>query len=95
MNEEGKGERVSIRGDVDITDFTAMGFIGFDMNSTVRIPEAYGTVFTATEDIIAVGVEPRGKHATFVTLEHVHLLPRKIFHTHSFYVFAIQKINDY
>lgn len=62
------------------------------MDATVRIPEAYGTVFAATEDIIAVGVEPRGEDATFVTFQHVHLLLRKIFHTHSFfYVFATER----
>jgi hypothetical protein len=85
MNEQGKGERVYIRGDVDIADFTAMGFIGFDMDATVRIPEAYGTVFTATEDIITVGVEPRSEYATFVTFQNVHFLLRKIFHAHRFF----------
>jgi hypothetical protein len=55
------------------------------MDATVRIPEAYGTVFTATEDIITVGVKPRGEYATFVTFQNVHFLLRKIFHAHRFF----------
>jgi len=75
-----------VRCDVDIADFTAVGFIGLNMDSTVRIPEAYGTVLAATETIIAVTVEPRGQNRTLVTLQHVNLFLRKIFHAfHAFH----------
>lgn len=78
-------ERERVRCDVDIANFTAVGFIGLDMDSTVRIPEAYGTVFSATQTIIAVTVESRGQHGTLVTFQHVNLFPRKIFHAHLFF----------
>lgn len=41
-------ERERVLCDVDIADFASVGFIGLDMDATVRIPEAYGTVFAAT-----------------------------------------------
>lgn len=82
MVNEVKIERVCVRGDVDIADFAAMGFIGLDMDSTVGIPEAYGTVFAATQAIIAVSVEPHTQYGTVVTLQHVCLLLRKIFYAH-------------
>lgn len=44
---------------MDIADFAAMGFVGFDVNSTVGIPEAYGTVLAAAQTILAVRVESR------------------------------------
>lgn len=33
-----KDEDGFLRGNVDVADFTAMGFVGFDVNSTVGIP---------------------------------------------------------
>lgn len=86
-------ERERVRGDVDIADFAAVGFIGFDVDATVGIPEANGAVFAATETIIAVGVEPRGQNGTLVTLQHVHFLPRKIFHAHFFFSFRLQTLS--
>lgn len=53
-------ERERVLCDVDIADFASVGFIGLDMDATVRIPKAYGTVFAATQNIIAIAVEPRG-----------------------------------
>jgi len=41
-------ERERVLCDMDIADFASVGFISLDMDATVRIPEAYGTVFAAT-----------------------------------------------
>lgn len=65
----------SIRCDVDIPDFTAVGFVGFDVQSTVGIPEAYGAVFAAAKAILAVGIEARRQHRPFMPPEHVSLRP--------------------
>lgn len=51
-------ERKKVLGDMDVANFTAMGFVGLDVNPTVGIPEAYGTVLAAAQGIIAVGIEP-------------------------------------
>ena len=52
-------ETERVQGDVDIANFTAVGFVSLDVDSTVRIPEAYGTVFAAAETIVSVAVESR------------------------------------
>lgn len=44
---------------MDITDFTAMGFVGLNVDATVRVPESDGSVFPAAEAVIAVAIEPR------------------------------------
>lgn len=81
--DEEKG-RKGVQGNVNIADFTAMGLIGLDMDATVRIPEANGTVFAATEAIITVAVEPRRQNSALMPLQYVHLLPRQIRHAHRF-----------
>lgn len=43
---------------MNIADFTAMRFVGLDVNATVGIPEADGAVLAAAQAIIAIGVEP-------------------------------------
>lgn len=43
---------------MDIANFSAVGFVGFDVDATVGIPETDGAVFTAAQAIIAVSVEP-------------------------------------
>ena len=67
---------------MDIADFTAVGFVGLDVDTTVRIPEAYGTVLAAAEAIITVAVEPRRQYGPFVPFQYVNLLPRQIRHAH-------------
>lgn len=66
----------SVPCDMDIADFTAVRFVGLDVQSTVGIPQAYGAVFAAAKYILAVGVESRRQHRPFVPPEHVRLLPR-------------------
>ena len=48
-----------VRGDVDVADFTAVGFVGLDVDPTVGVPEADGAVFAAAQAVVPVGVEPR------------------------------------
>lgn len=67
-----------LRGDVDIADFSAVGFVGLDVNPTVGIPEAYATIFAAAQAIISVAVEPSSEDGTLVPPEHVSLLRRQI-----------------
>lgn len=55
-----KEEDENLRGDVDVADFTAVGFVGFDVNATVGIPQAYGAIFAAAQAILAVRIKPRG-----------------------------------
>lgn len=50
--------RYNLRGDVDITDFTAMGLVGLNVDATVRVPESNGSVFPAAEAVIAIAIEP-------------------------------------
>ena len=61
-------ESESVRGNVDVADFAAVGFVGLDMDATVGIPEAYSTVFAATQAIVAVAVEPRRQYGALVPL---------------------------
>ena len=49
----------NLRGDMDITDFTAMGLVGFNVDATVRVPKSNGSVFPAAEAIISIFIEPR------------------------------------
>lgn len=63
---------------MDIPDFSAVGFVGLDVNPTMGIPEAYGTIFAAAEAIISVAVEPSSEDGTLVSPEHVSLLRRQI-----------------
>lgn len=74
---------------MDIADFAAVGFVGLDMDATVGIPEAYGAVFAATQAIIAVAIEPSSQYGALVPLQHVNLLPRKIFHAHLFLLLVL------
>lgn len=67
---------------VDIADFTAVRFVGFDMDTTVRIPETNGTVLAATQAIVAVAVEPGGQNGTFVAFEYISFVSRQIRHAH-------------
>lgn len=54
-----EGERV-VRGDMNVADLTAMGFVGLDVDATMRVPKANSTVLAAAQAIIAVGVESSG-----------------------------------
>lgn len=67
---------------MDIADFTAVRFVGLDVQSTVGIPEAYGAVFAAAEAILAVGVETRRQDRPFVPPEHASLRPRQAVRAH-------------
>ena len=58
IERERKRGGLCVLSDVDIADFTAVGFVGLDMDPTVGIPEAYGPIFAATQAIISVCVEP-------------------------------------
>ena len=42
---------------MDVVDFTGVGFVGLDVDAMVGIPEAYGTVFAATQTIVSLAVE--------------------------------------
>ena len=44
---------------MDVADFTSVGFVGLDVDAMVGIPEAYGTVFAATQTIVSLAVESR------------------------------------
>lgn len=56
---EREEEEEVVRGDVDVADFTAVGFVGLDVDPTVGVPEADGAVFAAAQAVVPVGVEPR------------------------------------
>lgn len=53
----GAGAR-NILGNVDISDFPAMGFVGFDVGPTVRIPQAHSPIFTGAQAVFSVAIKP-------------------------------------
>lgn len=57
-----------VRGDVDVADFTAVRFVGFDVDAAVGIPEAEGAVLAAAKAVVAVAVKSDGEDGAFVAL---------------------------
>lgn len=56
MNAHFERER-EIRGNVDVADFAAVGFVSFDVDAAVRIPETDGAILAAAEAIVSIGIE--------------------------------------
>lgn len=73
-----------LRSDVNITNLAAMRFVGFDVDSTVRVPEADGAVFAAAQAIVSVTVKTSGEDCSLVTSQHVRLLLRQTSDAHLF-----------
>ena len=67
---------------MNVSDFTAMGLVGLDVKTTMRVPEADRTVLAAAQAVISVSVEPRREYCSFVTFQHVRLLPWKLRRAH-------------
>lgn len=71
---------------MDVADFTTVRFIGLDVQSTVRIPKPYSTIFATAQAILPIPVKPGSQYCAFVPPEHVSLLPRQILFAHPFAV---------
>ena len=55
----GESQKIEeLRGDMDVADFTAMWFVGLNVNATVRIPETNSAVLATAEAVIAIAIEP-------------------------------------
>lgn len=68
---------IAIRGDMNVTDFPAMGLVGLDVGAPVRVPESERPVLAAAKAVVAVGVESRRQNAALVAPEHDRLLRRQ------------------
>lgn len=44
---------------MNVADFAAVSFVGFNVDAAVRVPKTDGTIFAAAQAIIAVAVESR------------------------------------
>ena len=73
-----------LRSDVNITNLAAVRFVGLDVDSTVRVPEADGAVFAAAQAIVTVTVKTRGEDSAFVSTQHVGLVLRQTSNAHLF-----------
>lgn len=69
---------------MNITNLAAMWFVGFDVDSTVRVPEADGAVFAAAQAIVSVTVKTSGEDCSLVPSQHVRLLLRQTSDAHLF-----------
>lgn len=65
-----------VRGDVDVADLAAVGFVGLDVDAAMGVPQPEGAVLPAAQAVVAVPVESDGQHRPLVPLEHVRFLPR-------------------
>lgn len=72
----------TVRSDVDISNFTAVRFVGLDVNSTVRIPEADGAISPAAQAILAVAIEPRSQNRSLVSSQDARLPLRQLRRAH-------------
>ena len=49
-----------LQSDVNITNLAGMRFVGFDVDSMVRVLEVDGAVFAAAQTIVSIVVKTRG-----------------------------------
>lgn len=69
---------IAIRGDMNVTDFPAMGLVGLDVGAPVRVPQSERPVLAAAKAVVAVGVESHRQNAALVAMEHGRLLRRQL-----------------
>lgn len=58
---------------MNVTNLTAMGFIGLDVDTTMRIPEAEGAVLAAAQAVVSVAVESGSQNCSLVPSKHASL----------------------
>ena len=80
---------------MNIANLVTMRFIGFDVDSMVRVPETDGAVFAIAQTIVSITVKTSGEDYTLVLSRHVGLLVQQTSNAHLFSRLTREYLGDF